>query len=303
MSCLRPLKGYIGRELTKNGKSPIVFNPSNGYIDKRVDVPCGQCINCRLEYSRQWAIRCLHEAQMHDENCFVTLTYSDENLPKDGSLVLSDFQKFMKRLRRAYEKKIRFFHCGEYGNKFSRPHYHALLFGIDVRNKENNLFVGKLSSSKMLENLWNKGYNVVGDLNFDSCAYVARYIVKKVKGKNSVDHYCEIDKSNGLIKSERLPEYCTMSRRPGIGTSWFEKFSDDVYPSDSVIVNGKEVKPPKFYDKIIEKNDIEYFRKIKAIRNNLPLKVIEDNYDDRLLVKEKVMESKIKFMKRGYENG
>ena len=121
MACYTPLKGYRSTELTKNGKRKIVFNRNHGFADLPVTVPCGQCIGCRLERSRQWAIRCTHEASLWEKNCFITLTYNDENLPKDGSLDVTHFQKFMKRLRKKHGAGIRFYHCGEYGDKFGFP--------------------------------------------------------------------------------------------------------------------------------------------------------------------------------------
>ena len=136
MPCYRPIKGYRSRRLNaETGKRPVVFNPRDGFYDQPVDLPCGQCIGCRLERSRQWAIRCVHEASLHERNCFITLTYRDECLPTNGSLDLDAFQKFMKRLRRRFGEGVRFFHCGEYGENFGRPHYHAILFNLDFSDK------------------------------------------------------------------------------------------------------------------------------------------------------------------------
>jgi len=123
------------------GKRAIVFNPKYGYPDMPVELPCRQCIGCRLEYSRQWAIRCLHEASLYDENCYITLTYDDQKLPESydikNGLDLSHFQLFMKRLRKKYGAKIRFFHCGEYGEDRGRPHFHACIFNHDFQDKKN----------------------------------------------------------------------------------------------------------------------------------------------------------------------
>ena len=96
---------YRGRTRSQNGKFPIVFTPKDGYYDMPIQVPCGQCAGRRLDQSKQWALRCVHEAQVHDENCFITLTYNNENLPKDGSLNKRDFQLFMKRLIKEMEVK------------------------------------------------------------------------------------------------------------------------------------------------------------------------------------------------------
>ena len=151
-------------------------------------VPCGQCIGCRLERSRQWAIRCVHEASLHTDNCFITLTYSPDCLPSDGSLNHDDFQKFFKRLRKHIApKKIRYYMCGEYGedlqqpSKLGRPHFHACLFGLDFDDKQLYIVRDdvKLYTSATLEKIWGKGFVTIGDVTFESAAYVARYIAKK----------------------------------------------------------------------------------------------------------------------------
>lgn len=261
-----------------------------------IEVPCGQCIGCRLERSRQWAIRCMHEASLHEENCFITLTYNPENLPEDGSLHVEAFQKFMKRLRKEYApKKIRFFHCGEYGDKMGRPHYHACLFGIDFPDKKShNTRQGIVQSSDTLARLWPFGFNVVGDVTFESAAYVARYITKKVTGEKALEHYTDIDYTTGEVLAERKPEYVTMSRRPGIAHGWFEKYKGDVFPSDNIIVRGKEMKPPKYYDRQYEIIDEEAMKKIKGQRVAKAVQFKENNTERRLRIREEVAENKLK---------
>ena len=239
-----------------NGKRKIVFNPRDGFSDLPILLPCGQCIGCRLERSRQWAIRCMHEAQLHDENSYITLTYNDKNLPKDGSLNLRHFQLFMKRLRKKTGKKIRFYHCGEYGEKFKRPHYHACLFGYQFPDLRyfKTINGNKLYTSKYLDSVWtNKngetmGFSTIGNVTFESAAYVARYIMKKINGEKAEAHY--VNKETGEILK---PEYTTMSRRPGgLGAEWLKKYKTDVYPGDFVVVRGKKMKPPKYYDRQYE---------------------------------------------------
>ena len=131
MTCYHPLECW-----RVDGQSKLAFvKPREALIREKLEVPCGQCIGCRLERSRQWAVRCIHEAQLHKDNCFITLTYNDEHLPSPPSLSVRDFQLFMKRLRKRFGKGIRFFHCGEYGEKYGRPHYHACLFGFDFPDR------------------------------------------------------------------------------------------------------------------------------------------------------------------------
>jgi hypothetical protein len=202
MACFHPILGMRSRTMSANGKYPIVFDHREGYTDLPVEVPCGQCIGCRIDRSRSWAIRCVHESLMHERNCFITLTYDDVHLPEDGSVHLEDFQLFMKRLRKKYGCSIRFFHCGEYGEKLSRPHYHAILFGFDFedkesfrRNKGSNYFI-----SQSLASLWPFGFHVIADCNFSTIYYTTKYCLKKVVGKRADEHY-----------QGRKPEYVTMS--------------------------------------------------------------------------------------------
>lgn len=199
-------------------------------IWKPISLPCGQCIGCRLERSRQWAVRCVLEASMHKENCFVTLTYNDDNLPPDLSLDKRVFQLFMKRLRKRVKVPIRFFACGEYGEKLQRPHYHVILFGIDLRKEEkecqhfsclSSRFVlssrSLLLSTNILSELWPYGFSSVGTCTFESAAYVARYCLKKVTGKAGKAFY-----------EGRTPPFVLMSNRPGIAKPWYDKYCADV---------------------------------------------------------------------------
>ena len=256
MTCYHPLLAY-----KHEGK--VVFNKPFAFA-RGFNLPCGQCIGCRLNYSRQWAIRCVHEAQMHEENCFITLTFNDEalNLRKNPlSLDVEEFQKFMKRLRNKVGNKVRFFHCGEYGEKNGRPHYHALLFGYDFPDKKlwSKRDDVMLYTSQQLQDLWPHGFVTIGNMNFHTAAYVARYIMKKQTGENSEEHYTRWDPLTGE-GSQIKPEYCTMSRRPGIGATWLEKYKADVYPHDYVVINGHKVKPPRFYDKQLPEDEYEQLK-------------------------------------------
>lgn len=296
MACLSPLEGWYSRERTASGKRAIVFRKELGYFDMPVSVPCGQCIKCRLEYSRQWAMRCMHEASLHEENAFITLTYDDDHLPLLGSLRKRDYQLFMKRLRSRYrDRRIRFYHCGEYGERSKRPHYHALLFGFDFPDKvpwtcrEGN----QVWRSSALEGLWTAGLSEIGEVTFESAAYCARYMVGKFKSKDKE----EVEKYYG----GREPEYCTMSRGGknghGIGSEWFEKYRCEVYAQDSVIVRGKEVKPPKYYDALF---DIAEPQKMAAIKRKRKRNVKEEEArGKRAMAEKEVTEAGIALYARG----
>lgn len=246
-------------------------------------VPCGQCIGCRLERSRQWAIRISQEASLYEQNCFITLTYMDKCCP--SSLVLRDFQLFMKRLRKKYGNGIRFFHCGEYGDLNGRPHYHAALLNFDFPDKKlyfsSNGFNYYLSES--LSNLWPFGIHLISDLTYDSAGYIARYVLKKITGDAAHDSY-----------KDKVPPYVTMSRRPGIGTPWIEKYLDNVYNHDRVVVKGHECLPPRFYDQVLKANYPEWFAFIKEQR---AARFSDDlnNTLQRLTVREEVTTRKVDF--------
>lgn len=319
MPCYHPLQA-ISTGLKPNGKLNIEFlkryhTPDEYrkmYGKDYNPLPCGRCIGCRLERSRQWATRILHESQMHEENCFITLTYSDEHLPENHSLDYTHFQLFMKRLRKHFEpKKIRFFMCGEYGGKKGRPHYHACIFGVDFDDKlifQKNKQGQAIYSSQTLENLWGKGFCTIGDLSFESAAYVARYVMKKITGKDAEEHYSAfVDKNTGELISDqpRVPEFCRMSNRSGVGANWLDVYHDDVYPLDKVIVRGHPAQPPRYYDKKLEEKDPILHEAIKQARQESAARKGRisgfDDSPDRLAVKEKVKLASIKALKRNLE--
>lgn len=192
MPCYHPLDAWRPDPSTGSKKLIFSYNAKHCHSPKPdLQVPCGQCVGCRLERSRQWAIRCVHEASLHQHNCFITLTYADEHLPPNNSLVYEHFQLFMKRLRKKYGEGIRFYMCGEYGENFGRPHFHACLFGHNFPDLKlwKTVNKQKLYRSAELETLWPFGHSSVGTVTFESAAYVARYILKKVSGEAAERHY------------------------------------------------------------------------------------------------------------------
>ncbi len=302
MPCYRPLRGYRCKFPNGNGKYPIVFKAGPSAYEAQ-EVPCGQCIGCRLARSLMWATRCYHESMGHDVNCFITLTYSPEFMPEDGSLVKRDFQLFLKRLRKSIAPvRVRFFMCGEYGEQLLRPHYHACLFGYDFADKELFSRSGgcDLSISESLGELWPFGFSTVGEFTFETAAYVARYCVKKVTGELAREHYERVDVETGelvLLQSE----YTTMSRRPGIGRYWFEEFGDEVFPSDEVIINGKVASPPRYYADIFEFHDPEGMDFVRAKRKDFFAAHAADCTPKRLRVREVCKQAQVSSLKRSFE--
>lgn len=268
MSCTSPLQAY------RDDKGLIHFTDLKG--GDYLELPCGRCISCRLEKSRQWAMRCVHEASLHKENCFLTLTYNNENLPSNCSLDKSHFTKFIKRLRSRLDRKIRYFMCGEYGDINKRPHYHALLFGYEPDDKQY-LFTTKSGSniytSEFVSDVWNLGFITIGELTFESASYTARYCLKKITGPLADT----IDKNTGLRPYERvnekdgrivevLPEYATMSRNPGIAYNFINRYTSDCYPKDFIHINGNRSGLPRYYDEQLKKINIDLYDEVKQKR-------------------------------------
>lgn len=241
----------------------------------------------------------MHEAQLHKSNCVVTLTYEELLTP---SLEYRDFQLFMKRLRKHAGVPVRFYMCGEYGDDNGRPHFHSCIFGVDFPDKtawrQAGDGQGRLYRSRILERLWPFGFSTVGDLNFRSAGYIARYVMKKVTGDASASHYRRVFLETGEIV-DCVPEFNHMSLKPGIGAGWLSKFGKDVYPHGMVVVNGKEVRPPKYYDRIFAKKDPDGFAGIALQREKFAHDRSAHNTDERLLVRETVAKARASLSKRG----
>jgi len=302
MPCYHPIQAYRG-SVQPSGKRAVIFSPPKRGPIESTQLPCGRCIGCRLERSRQWAIRCVHEADLHDDNCFLTLTYDEDHLAPDGSLSKRDWQLFAKKLRKAiYPQKFRFFMCGEYGEKLSRPHFHVCLFGY--RPSDCELYTTRegvnLYKSDFLASVWGKGFVTVGDVTFESAAYVARYITKKITGDLAEDHYSTVDTSTGEYCS-KTPEFVLMSRRPGIAAGWHDLYKSDL-DKDFLTLRGVKMRPPKFYDYLTEKEDPEVLAARKVERKESATKFSHDNTPARLAVKETIKLKKFNQLKRGYEN-
>lgn len=258
MECLFPVDGFrqadgTVRMLGERADSAVLR--AGGIV-----VPCGRCRCCRLEHSRQWAVRMMHEAQTVDSASFITLTYDQAHLPVDGNLDVSHIQKFWKRLRKRLNKRISYYACGEYGDLHGRPHWHAAVFGEDFTRDREDLRPTRSGfaqwTSPTLEAAWQKQGRVAAmELTFESAQYVAKYVRQKRTGPEAEAHY------NG-----RRPEFSTMSKRPAIGHAWFVEYIRDVYPRDEVVVRGTRGKPPKYYDQLAERLDPVAMAAIKERR-------------------------------------
>ena len=237
MVCYNPILMYpVEGAITKNGKQHYSFygslasHPELASDSRFIRCSCKQCIGCRLENSRQWAVRAVHEARSSSSAYFVTCTFDDYHLPRDKSLSKKFHQTFMKNLRREYGSGIRFLGCGEYGELHGRPHYHYILFNIDFDDKIFRFRTDGYNTytSSRFAKVWKYGMHLIGEFSFDSAAYVARYIVKKQTGKDAPSHY-----------KGRIPEFMVASNRPGIGAKWLEDHGEECYSNDYVVINGK----------------------------------------------------------------
>jgi len=297
--CFHPLKAGRSKVADKiSGKHRIVFNPKWTSQYEEIQLPCGRCKGCRNESARQWAVRICHEAQLYQgKNSFITLTFDDKRRKYDPSLNKRDFMLFMKRLRKHYygnaKSEIRYFHCAEYGKELQRPHHHAILFNFVFPDQKlwQDKDGEKYFRSETLEKLWPFGNSVIGAVSYASAAYVSRYVVKKVNGKLAPDHY-----------QGRMPEFITMSRRPGIAREWYEKYKNtDVFPRDYIVLNGVKGKVPKFYNKCYELTNPEEYGTIRKRRID-KAKVREDNQPDRLVAAEKIMNANYANLTRKFED-
>jgi len=293
VACFSPLTAY--QAVT----GEIFFAARTGMdLRRELSLPCGQCIGCRLERSRQWAIRCMHESQMHENSSFITLTYNDDNCPV--SLDYRHFQLFMKRTRKFFSQRLRFFMCGEYGDEFGRPHFHACVFGAFFNDRErySKLPSGSwLYTSNFLSTLWPYGFSSIGDVTFESAAYVARYVCKKVTGAAAEDHYRVFEYSTGEIFT-REPEFAHMSLKPGIGRAWYDKFKSDVYPSDEVVIRGAVMKPPKYYDKLYAADSDSDPDALEFSRYQRAIMFAAENTPERLAAREVCVTARMSQLKR-----
>lgn len=298
MPCYYPLEGYALKYPRPSDPRFSLKRPQ-GRIYTSAQVPCGGCVGCKLMRSRHWAIRCLHEASLHEHNSFITLTYNEEHLPQDSSLNKAHFQKFMKRLRKSlHPQLVRFFHAGEYGTDNGRPHYHALLFGYDFSKDRYPWAIREGHQywrSPLLETAWPFGHAEIGELTEGSAAYVARYCLSKEYDDGSNPRYHAVDLETGeIITRER--EYVTMSKKPGLGRGWFDKFKRDVYPSDEVIFGGQKVKPPRYYDNALELTDPGQLERIRQKRRDE--RDLANTTPERLAIREEVAQAKLKLKPR-----
>lgn len=298
MSCYHPITAY------KSVSGGVSFSRLSRHGDEgTIELPCGRCIGCRMRRASDWSLRVMHESAMWRENCFVTLTYGRNQMPKDSSLEHRDFQLFMKRLRRRTGSPVRFYMCGEYGDEKGRPHYHACLFNVDFVDRKP---IGKSASgelfyeSKVLSDLWALGNCSVQDLTAGTASYCARYIMKKTLGDDAEFAYSFVDEDGEI--HYRKPPYAAMSLKPGIGSTWVDKFGDtDVFNHDRCVADGVERRVPKYYDRLLKRKDAYKLEENGFKREALARMSISDNTDQRRIDREIVHNAKVRNLVRNLE--
>lgn len=321
MSCYHPMKAFVVGT-TSSGKRDLSIQPYtadyvvkvNGIWRPRcgtpplnevvrsdfVTIPCGQCMGCRIDYSRQWANRMMLELSYHKDAWFVTLTYDNAHLPLTfsqpdengevvelGTLCKRDVQLFMKRLRKNTGQQLRFYLAGEYGSSSARPHYHCIIYGLhlpadDLIDTGRSMDGFRYYRSSIVEQAWSArarghetddkypisliGMVCVAPVSWETCAYTARYVAKKLNG-----NLAEVYKRNNLV-----PEFSLMSRRPGIGLQYYLDHKDEIYDGDVIYLRtakgGRKIKPPRYYDMKFDLDCPEEMEQIHSQRQ----KVAED---------------------------
>lgn len=287
MACYNPIVAYVVKNAkTENGKKVIIFKDNPLTDTEEIEIPCGKCIGCRMDYSKEWQVRIIKEAEQWKDNAFLTLTYNNENLPtkdvineKTGEVTTGhplkpeDLKQFIKKLRKVYYRKfgktqIRFYACGEYGGKTMRPHYHIALFNIDTTAFNDIRKIGvsnagcPIFTSERIEKIWGKGFITIGELTPESAAYIARYMLKKQKGDKKLWFY----ESQAIV-----PEMTRSSTHNGIAYNFIIENAEKLSESDAIYVPRRNSRPikhkiPTYGLRVLEKESPELYEKVRKMR-------------------------------------
>ena len=271
---------------------------------KYTPIPCGKCIGCRLDYSRDWANRGYLESLYYEQNYFITLTYDEKHLtiPQEmetsegitytdleenewkGILVPKEFKRFLNTLRKISKREfkhtgIRYIGCGEYGGKEKRPHYHLILFNCPLPIE--SFYKPRCSWNKdmyyqneIIERAWPNGISNICEANWNTIAYTARYITKKVNGKESEEYY---------TMQGQIPEFLRSSTQPGIARQYYEDHKKEIYEKDKIMIVTKDgvqwSTPPKYFDRLLKKEDPEKMKWIKEQRRRKNINMLQAKAD------------------------
>lgn len=334
MSCYKPLIRLYNpdnKEISGRVYSLARFSEMSGKQLKYEDlmyrqdvmlIPCGQCIGCRIRQREDWTTRIELEAKDYpkDEVWFITLTYDDEHVPgmilktgeimrkvqyvwKPGeeqpesvqTLMYPDIQNFLKRLRKAYRGKLRYFVAGEYGEQTARPHYHMILYGWKPTDLENlyKIHHNGYYTSKWMVNLWGMGQIQIAQAVPETYRYVAGYVTKKMYEINE-------EKANVYYNLGQQKPFACMSLKPGLGDSYYQKHKNEIWKQGYIqCTNGKQAQIPRYYEKKMEAENPERLWKIKQKRQEKSIEANRLKYEgtdfaEQCRTKERVIKKQMK---------
>lgn len=314
MPCYHPMAG-VRDGFTESGKPKyrIVAMSDHCLEDfpkqDVIQIPCGKCLGCRLQYAQDWQGRLLMELQCHDIAWFVTMMYDDEHVrtviyeDDAGSqvrletLCKKDVQDFMKRLRYHFPKdKLRFYFTGEYGDQTFRPHIHGIIYGLHLDDVEQIPGVYSVNHepkflSTVFDAIWGHGSCELGTVTPESTSYVARYVMKKVK-------------KGWKTEKEALglePEFGLMSRKPAIGRPYFDQnphMFDYVSCHLPTAKGSVNIFPTRYFRDLIDSPETKAQRYVSGkIKRETKLSMTDLNYLDQLKTEEKTKENQIAILK------
>lgn len=257
MPCYQPIRAKQGPD--SDGLNHVWINPSS---IANLDLPCGHCLGCRQARAKEWGTRATHEAASWRHNCFLTLTYNDESLPHDGQLEPKALQRFIKRLRRAADRRhpalasdwnhsLRYLASGEYGEHNGRPHYHLCLFNCNFT--DTHPVARDLVESQVLQQLWPNGLHRLGNLTRESATYVAKYTVKGESKATTLPSGVKI----------QIKPFLRMSLKPAIGTQWIQQYKTDLQHG-YLVTNGYKGRIPRHYKQQLKQNDPQLADRIET---------------------------------------
>lgn len=291
MPCFSPITGY---QPVEGGRLHWVERKDS----RPVQISCGHCIGCRIKRQREWTVRIMCESKMHRDSMFLLLSYDNEHKPRDNGLCYRDVQLFLKRTRQELDFPIRYFVCGEYGEKTLRPHYHMCLFGWrpdDAHRVSGVYSKHDIYSSPTLQRLWGKGKTDFGAITPQSAAYTASYVLKKWNGPDTEGRYERVTEDGEIRVVER--EFARMSLKPGIGAEWFKKYHPEVMDSgwDAVrLIDGFKPIPKYFqtlYESISDLGHDEFMARMQELHE----KNRWNSTPARLAVREECTAAQMKF--------
>lgn len=248
-------------------------------------IPCGHCVGCSTDISKSWMNRMVLEKEVSSTSYFLTITYDEEHLPSDHMLKKNHLDKFIKDIRNYFKNNydydnIRYYACGEYGSKTARPHYHMIVYNLPLTSLEYEILgLGKgvkclfktvgmsvdnepLYQFDFLNNIWKKGFVVVGKVTSKSCGYVARYVNKKRMKKLP----------NWLLEKQGIvPEFNCMSRMPGIGEEYYHQNYLKILDNNlNFYIDGQLMSVGRYFEKFLDKfhpEEMERYKKLKESKS------------------------------------